>query len=313
MDPVTHGLAGFLVGRGAFQERWGLPATLAVTAGALAPDVDTLAFAWDQLAVLTYHRGLTHSLFGTPLLALATGGLLWILAGRRHYWRLGGLAALGIAIHILLDLPTAFGTRVLYPFSMERFRLDLFYVMDPVVTGIMLVGLLAGWLWPQARSFAMGTALGALVVYAGLAFDLRMAAESRFRAAAATVKATLDRVAILPRLGSPLAWRGVGVTPGGYVEGDIRLWKSPAVTIRHQRDPTLESPVPPEVEALEAVRRYRQFARYPLAAVQRAGSRTVVAYQDLAFGPLGPSNDFYLTITLNGHGAVEAITFNHRF
>jgi len=98
MDPVTHGLAGFLVGQGAFRERWGIPAALAVTAGALAPDVDSLAFAWDQFAVLTYHRGLTHSVFGIPGLAMVTGALLWLLTGRRHYWRLTGLAALGIAI-----------------------------------------------------------------------------------------------------------------------------------------------------------------------------------------------------------------------
>ena len=313
MDPVTHGLAGFLVGQGAFRERWGIPAALAVTAGALAPDVDSLAFAWDQFAVLTYHRGLTHSVFGIPGLAMVTGALLWLLTGRRHYWRLTGLAALGIAIHILLDLPTSFGTRALYPLLTERFRLDLFYVVDPLVTGILLAGLLACWRWPRQQAFVLGTALGALVVYTGLAFDLRLVAEGRFRTAAAGLEVPVDRVAIVPRLGSPLFWRGVAATPGGYLEGDVRLWEAAAPTLSHQRDATLEAPVPPEAEALEAVRRYRQFARYPLAAVRRAGSRTIVEYQDLAFGPPGPSNDFYLMVTLNGEGTVEAVTFNHRF
>lgn len=313
MDIVTHGLAGFLVGQGAFRKRWGFPATLAVTAGALAPDVDTFAFAWDRVAVLTYHRGLTHSLFGMPPLALATGGLISILAGRRHYWRLAGLAALGIAIHILLDLPTAFGTRVLYPLSAERFRLDLFHVLDPAVTGIVLAGLLAGWRWPPRRAFALGTALGAIVVYAGLAFPLRLVAEGDFRAAAAHLDVAVERVAILPRLGSPLIWRGVAATADGFVEGSIQIFGSSPATVRHRRDPALETPVPAEVEALEVVRRYRQFARYPLAVVKRAGSRTIVEYQDLAFGPPGPRNAFYLTVTMNGEGSVEAITFNHRF
>ena len=311
MDIVTHGLAGLLVGRSVSLEGWGLPGALAVTAGALAPDVDTLAFAWDTFAVLTYHRGLTHSLFGIPGLAAVTGGLVWLLSGRRHFARLAGLAALGIAIHILLDLPTAFGTRALYPLSTERFRLDLFYVVDPVVTGIVLAGLLAGWRWPHARVFALGATLGALVVYAGLAFDLRVAAEGRFRAAAAVGQVPVERVSILPRFGSPLVWRGVAVTRAGYLEGDIPLWDAPA--LRHQRDQTAEVPVSERAEALEAVRRYRQFARYPLAVVRRTGSRTIVEYQDLAFGPPGPSNDFYLTVTMNGAGAPEAITFNHRF
>lgn len=313
MDPVTHGLFGFLVGRSIFQERWGLPATLAVTAGALAPDVDTLAIAWDRFAVLTYHRGLTHSVFGMPALGVATGGLVWLLTGRRHFWRLAGLATLGIALHVLLDLPTTFGTRVFYPLSPERFLLDLFYVVDPVVTGVLLAGLVAIWWWPRARAFTLAAALGALVVYTGLALDLRRDAAERFRTAAAGLGVPVERAAILPRLGSPLIWRGVAPTPGGYLEGEVPLWEAAAPTLSHRRDATLEAPLPPEAEALEAVRRYRQFARYPLAAVRRAGSRTIVEYQDLAFGPPGPANDFFLAVEVNGNGAVEAITFNHRF
>lgn len=227
MDPVTHGLAGFLVGRGAFPARWGLPATLAVTAGALAPDADTLAFAWDRFAVLTYHRGLTHSVFGMPALGVATGGLVWLLTGRRHFWRLAGLAMLGIALHILLDLPTAFGTRVLYPPSQERFRLDLLYVVDPVVTGILLAAIVAVRWWQRAQAFTLGAAMGALVVYAGLALDLRRDAAERFRTAAEGLGVSVERAAILPRLGSPLIWRAVAATPGGYLEGDVRLWKPP--------------------------------------------------------------------------------------
>lgn len=313
MDPVTHGLAGFLVGQAAFRHRRGLPAALAVTAGALAPDVDAIAFAWDRFAVLTYHRGLTHSLVGIPALAAATAALVWLLTGRRGFARLTGLAALGIGIHILLDLPTAFGTRVLYPLSAQRFRLDLFHVVDPALTTILAMGLLAAWRWRVHRRLVLGASLAAITVYAGLAFDLRRAAEERFRTAAERLGPPIQQVAILPRLGSPLVWRGVGVTAGGYLEGDVALWSARAQAPRHVRDGSEEAPLPEAVEVLEAVRRYRQFARFPLAVLQRRGDRRVVAYQDLAFGPPGPSNDFYLTVTLNGAGAVEAIRFNHRF
>jgi hypothetical protein len=68
MDLSTHGLAGALVAQAGFAQRLGRTATIAVVAGAMLPDVDVVMGLVDQLAVVPYHRGLTHSLVSAVLL-----------------------------------------------------------------------------------------------------------------------------------------------------------------------------------------------------------------------------------------------------
>jgi LexA-binding, inner membrane-associated putative hydrolase len=67
MDLITHGLAGALEAQAGFAHRIGQTSTIAVVAGAMLPDVDVVMGLVDQLAVVPYHRGLTHSL-GSALL-----------------------------------------------------------------------------------------------------------------------------------------------------------------------------------------------------------------------------------------------------
>jgi hypothetical protein len=70
MDFITHGLVGALVAQAGFAQRIGRPAMIALVAGAMLPDVDVV-MAWvDELSVVRYHRGLTHSFVGAFLLAL---------------------------------------------------------------------------------------------------------------------------------------------------------------------------------------------------------------------------------------------------
>ncbi|HEY6105479.1 MAG TPA: metal-dependent hydrolase, partial [Anaeromyxobacteraceae bacterium] len=61
MDPFTHGLTGALVAEAGFRRRYGRQATVALTVGALAPDVDVV-WSWGRgVASLEMHRGFTHS------------------------------------------------------------------------------------------------------------------------------------------------------------------------------------------------------------------------------------------------------------
>src|SRR5580658_8167070 len=86
MDPITHGIAGSLLAKSFFAKRNGRVAIFATTLGAVFPDIDTVAdFASrDPLAIVKYHRGITHSLLALPLFAVV---LAWIT--RRLAPRLG--------------------------------------------------------------------------------------------------------------------------------------------------------------------------------------------------------------------------------
>lgn len=102
MDIVTHGLAGLVVARAATGQAWGRYAAAAL-AGSLGPDLDLVANLWDPLAPLTVHRVATHSPLGGVPLALVAAGLIRSISGG-GFWRLAGVAYLGVLGHIVLDL-----------------------------------------------------------------------------------------------------------------------------------------------------------------------------------------------------------------
>jgi inner membrane protein len=116
MDPVTHSAAGAFIAW-ALPRRWAVAeATPVAVAGALLPDVDLYIEPFLKPGSAFEHRAFTHSLFGiavlAPLIALVH---LWRNKERR-YARFGAVAAMGMLSHVVLDLPTELGAKVLYPF-----------------------------------------------------------------------------------------------------------------------------------------------------------------------------------------------------
>ncbi|MGH8056487.1 MAG: DUF4184 family protein, partial [Candidatus Entotheonellia bacterium] len=77
MDIFTHGLAGALVAQAGVAQRIGRPAMIALVAGSVLPDVDVVMGLVDELSVVRYHRGLTHSFVGAFLLALPLAVVLY--------------------------------------------------------------------------------------------------------------------------------------------------------------------------------------------------------------------------------------------
>lgn len=150
MDVVSHGLAGLVVAR-ATTERLPRTGAVAALAGALSPDLDSLAKLRDPGASITVHRVVTHSFLGGIPLALAVAGLIWLMAGGR-FWRLTGLAYAGLLSHVVLDAFTPFGTAFLWPFNRRRWSVGSLHVIDPAVGLILVAGLLLMVWWGHAST-----------------------------------------------------------------------------------------------------------------------------------------------------------------
>jgi membrane-bound metal-dependent hydrolase YbcI (DUF457 family) len=154
MDPVTHGITGALLGKGYFSDRNGRVAIFAATVGAIFPDIDTVADAIsrDPLAIIKYHRGITHSFVGLPFFAAI---LAWLTrwAARRLKIEapscgiLTVIYGVGIASHILMDGMTSFGTRMLAPISQQRVAWDLLFIIDLTLTSIALLPQVIAWIY----------------------------------------------------------------------------------------------------------------------------------------------------------------------
>src|ERR1700730_5642031 len=137
MDPLTHGLTGALLGKAYFSKRHGRAAVFAATLGAVFPDIDTVAesFSRDPLAIIKYHRGITHSFVALPLFAALLAWCTRAVARRRgmetpSWARMTVICGAGIASHIFLDGTTSFGTRMWAPLSEKRVAWDLMFIID---------------------------------------------------------------------------------------------------------------------------------------------------------------------------------------
>jgi membrane-bound metal-dependent hydrolase YbcI (DUF457 family) len=171
MDPITHGIAGALIGKAFFDKRENRVSIFAATLGAVFPDVDIFAepFARAPLSMIRLHRGFTHSFAGIPIFAFALAALTkWFC--RRRGWASPSMAmltfiyALGIASHILLDATTSFGTRLWNPFLPTRVEWDTLFIIDFSFTAIILVPQVAAWVF-RDREKAAGRAVAMWLLF----------------------------------------------------------------------------------------------------------------------------------------------------
>src|SRR5258708_36479574 len=128
MDTITHGIVGALAGKAFFAGRdesakfgpgaksialrspTAKAAIVACTIGSIFPDVDIFAgpLARNPLAIMEWHRNITHSLLMLPLWAVLLAALSQPFA-RRLRWKLPSCAkfaviyADGVVSHICLD------------------------------------------------------------------------------------------------------------------------------------------------------------------------------------------------------------------
>src|SRR5579872_830827 len=154
MDPVTHGITGALLGKGLFSDREGRMATFAATLGAVFPDVDIVAesISRDPLAIVKYHRGITHSFIALPFFAALLAWLTRYVTKRRGIpcpsWPMLTLIyGVGIASHILLDGTTSFGTGMWTPISQKRVAWDLMFIIDFILSSCLLIPQVLAWVY----------------------------------------------------------------------------------------------------------------------------------------------------------------------
>jgi inner membrane protein len=219
VDALAHALIGAQIGP---WRRGRLIGTrdraLLGAAAAVFPDIDFIGFAIDPLRFLAdWHQGPTHSLPMLPLWAALLAALYCTLVRRRAAFAdAAGIAAFGLATHVLLDALTAYGTQLLWPLSARRFALGSVFVIDPwfiLLAAAALVLALAGW----RRS-----ALAALVLLGAYLAALAVL-QQRALALARVAQPDAERIAALAQPYSPLNWKLIAVHGDRYHIAHVNL------------------------------------------------------------------------------------------
>jgi membrane-bound metal-dependent hydrolase YbcI (DUF457 family) len=319
VDNLTHSLLGWTLARAGVGR--GVPyATATLVLASNAPDLDIVAAARGGIDYLAWHRGPTHGPLGVVGLGLLVAGVVtawarWREPGAvswRSFRRRWGLAMAGVVAHVLMDLPTAYGTRLLSPFDGTWYALDWMPIIDVYLWGVLAVALIAG----RISGRRQGAALVALVLmgvdYAGRAalHERALAQGAAYDAAGRLVPCasapTLVKhptagdarlagpddclaAAALPTFVSPFTWRIVRQHRDRYELSERGVLDGAA-----RRRTTLISDAGPDVMRARSTRTgviYLDFARFPIGRVTGGGpSATAVRLFDARFVGL-PSND----------------------
>jgi len=135
-------------------------AIVGCTVGAIFPDIDMVAgpLARNPLAIMEWHRNITHSALILPFWALLLA-VVAISIARLLKWKsppfltLFAIYAAGIGTHIVLDLATSFGTMVWSPLGYSRPAWDWVFIIDLTLTAIALAPQFAAWCYREPVQF----------------------------------------------------------------------------------------------------------------------------------------------------------------
>jgi inner membrane protein len=300
MDTVSHTLIGLTLSRLDSARELGPVAAVTLTASSLLPDIDVVSRAFGSTSYLRHHRGITHGLAVLPLEAAALSGLLvaaWPAARSAGFPTLFVLSLIAMVVHILFDILTPYGTKILLPFHHHPVTTDSMPVFEPFLLLFTSVALVLSHLHESAAdALAIGT-LGMWAVFFAFYGASKAKAEALLKAHAGKGVRESDT---FPVPGMPLVWLCVVRRRDRYETFTVNV-----LTNRRAHHRVYEPhPFPPELERTRMGRVFRRFARHFLVERTAEGRRHQYVIRDLRFDFPYRRKFFKWEITTDGKGRV---------
>ena len=284
MDSLSQIALGAAVGTAVLGRKVGPRAALWGAVCGTLPDLDVLVPYGDPVRDFTFHRAESHALFW---LTVVSPAIAWVIArinarrdrdsgAKYRDWLL--LAWLALVTHPLLDAFTVYGTQLLLPFSDYPIGIGSVFIIDPLYTVPLIIGVIA-WLRLRQRDLRAANrwniaGLAASTVYLAWTEAAQSHVEGQVHRALAATSLADGRVLVTPTPFNSLLWRIVVMDDDAYHEGFVSLFdRRDGVTFeRHANDTRLLDPVRDDW----AVRRLAWFSK-GFYGVRAAGPETRIA------------------------------------
>jgi inner membrane protein len=316
MEPVEHFLIGAALSRAGLNRVTGY-ATVVMVLAAEAPDLDVLYGVGGPVAGFAHHRGWTHTLIATPIVAAVTVAVVWAVS---RVWKrppkipvrwgrlflLGWLAALS---HIALDWTNNYGVRPFWPFSPKWYEGDLVFILEPVMLVVLALAMIVPWLLGLAdreigakRVTFRGQKWAWFALFViGVMWTVRVVEHERALALMAQREweaGDPKRMAVSPFPVTPFSWHAMVDTGDKYQVGHVDSWTGQIGT-NAETEIFYKQPVTPTIRAAEGSwlgRVYLDWSSWPLVTAEqpeadaedessaRTGMITPVEFEDLRFG-----------------------------
>jgi inner membrane protein len=254
MDSLTQIALGSAVGVAVMGRRTAVwkAALWGAVAGTL-PDLDAFIDHGDAIQNMTRHRAESHALFVLTVFAPVLAWIVSRIHGEAALFKRWWLALwLVLITHPLLDAMTVYGTQLLQPFSDHPFGVGSMFIIDPLYTVPLIVGVVAALAMKSMRGLkwnAVGLVLSTL--YLGWSVVAQQQATQVARASLQAEGIAPVGLLVTPAPFNTVLWRLVATTPTQYMEGHYSLldrdasivWsvhdRGPALIERHKDDPNL--------------------------------------------------------------------------
>lgn len=228
MDSVTQISLGAAIGEAVMQNKVGRKAALWGAICGTLPDLDVFIPFGDPVSDFTYHRAESHSFF---YMTLATPLFVWLIL--RLYpktnelkWRWALVVWLSFITHSLLDSFTVYGTQIFLPFSNFPMGWSTIFVIDPLYTLPLLVGVLILFFLKRNPILAYRlNMLGLIISTMYLAWSIAAHTHVSSISHESLQKQNINATQIItgPAPFNTLLWRTVAMTDTGYAEGFYSL------------------------------------------------------------------------------------------
>lgn len=296
MDPVTHTLSGFVVGKTISKNKTIIAIILI---SSLIPDIDIVLRLHSRELFLMYHRGITHgigALFLFPLLPAI------IFRKKLGFLKVYAFSFIAYGLHLFLDLTNQYGTKILSPFDWNSYNLSLTFIIDPYVLLPLLVVVLLSLKFKKQAKFLYILSMVFIALYIGTKAYFKAEARDFLKQ---KIEAHQYRVYPLPN--DFLRWWFVAKHSDEYITGFVDLFTKRVYIdekYRIKNDPAII-----RSKEAEAVKSLLSLAKHPVAELKQEGDVIVVIWKELSYGFL-PNNRFtakvWLKETSQGYKIVNA-------
>ncbi len=192
------------------------------------PDLDVLYDYGDAVRNMTYHRSASHSLILLTLFAPFLAALVAWLHKERALFKPWLLAMwLALVTHPLLDTFTIYGTQLLYPISEHPFAIGSMFIIDPIYTLPLLIGVIVALARKQFAGLRLNAlALGFSCAYLAWSVTAQAIVERNVRAQLASTGQSDAKFFATPTPLNTIAWRIVVMNEQSYSEGFYSFFDS---------------------------------------------------------------------------------------
>jgi inner membrane protein len=325
IDTITHTITGVVVSKSGLNKTLGKWGTIAGITAALFPDADFFLRYIDVEFYLRHHRGITTSVFMVLPFCLLSAHIFNRFSGKKRFLEFFLISLAAFLSHIFLDAITSFGTMLLAPFSQHRFALDLVFIIDIILTGILLSALILSYTFKRKAIGICRLGLAMSLIYVAFCGVNHYRAYQLAEQFAKSRGLAYTKLASLPQPASPFRWANLIQTDGIVYQGLVNLAKkdNPGKTphtksfwyylgSRYKSPSQLEyrawkrfsaSPWVDRALATDGAKFFYWFARFPIVkGVYEEEDRHRVEFFDLRFHIMDGNTPFRYVIEFDKGG-----------